>query len=621
MKISIKIFLLFFAATSLGSVAMELDESPFSKSNKRPYSSSINREDVDPTEEPQEHKRQRTLSYEIIDELEKKEQHGEEYRDKYKGSEKYKQIDEYRNNLDSLKKLLPEFRKLILGEDAETKWKDLQDFYQQLATKYFRNFLTGPASADFNSLDYLADEVRQRIFFYCSKQDLANLMLVSPETRNAVYSLEPFFQKVVKEVIKWGRYKDINEFFDDVHAGNFRAYTAMGIIHYNGPKGQGGIRNKWLDLALNVHDLSAVSFIFSNQIFKNSQKKEDSVDNLFKIIKNVYENPQVGQDYTLDRAIIRYLDERIELGQNRADLRGEILTAINLLMTSLSGSIEANFILARVFSNGLEFPRRKDLTSICLQAGIPSQDYLRQAFKLVKSLPSFERGVVCFEIGLWELVKLSKDIDKMYTRIPEVASSQFNDSIKVHWTSAIQAWTEAAAGNRQQAVSQLKDYLKVTTLFNLPTPALAFSVTPASSKLTFFSTTHRYQYRLDASIAFKFLSELYQEDKKMNDQLSPYDKDVSLLLTAARNLKLILKKMGPNVKNFPHEVTAVSNYYLNAIQESLKSCNEELKDNMTKKLNYTSQKNLPFDKKIIIYEYILEKLGLGEGPKGSVANS
>ncbi|WP_032112347.1 F-box protein [Candidatus Paracaedibacter symbiosus] len=500
MKILTKILPLFLSAAPMTIMAMEVDDINPSKGIKRPYSSIKAEEEK---EKSQEHKRQRTQTQEIIAELDQKEP-SEKYIEIYKGSEKYKKIDDFENHLESLKSLTPGFRKLSLGNDPDNRLEDMEAVLEQLKKRYRCDFFAKPTSSNFNITDYLSDELKQEILSYCSKKDLANLILVSHDVRDAVYSLAPFFQ----EVVKCGQYNNINEFLDEFYHGSSRAYAAAGITQRQSHKSYSFWRNKWLDLAFEAGDLSAVSFIFQDGVFNDSKGKADGADKLLKVIEEVYKRQEVGKDFSLDKGIASYLNHQIHEGKTKK----EVLKVVNILKTSLSRSIEANLILSRVFLTGKKVGKQNKVEAIP-PSTLYALQYYHKAEKIANTLPSFQRGQTHYEMGLWYLITHTT-IKGSYKKISPQDTSAL-ERISNHWEKAIEAWAEAEEGNRQKAVTHFKETIMKSPLVSWLEPKQSKG---SSAHPTLLSTTQKhYRERLieNGYLPFKFLEKLYEKDKKI----------------------------------------------------------------------------------------------------------
>ncbi|WP_032113708.1 F-box protein [Candidatus Paracaedibacter symbiosus] len=585
MRTLTKILPLFFLfAAPMTVLAMDGDNIPESR-NKRPLDKS--------EREPEVRKRQRTQAQEIIDTLDQKEP-DEKYREIHKGSEKYKKIDEFENHLGSLKKLTPEFIKLFLGNDPERRLGMMEDVLEQLKKRYYRDFFAKPTSLDYNSTSYLSDELKHLILSYCSTHDLANLLLVSHEVRDAVYSLMPVF----KEVVECGQYKDMDKFLRDFHDGSPCAHAAIGIAQYQSPNRETYYyqRNKWLDLAFNECDLSAVFFVFQNRLFTNADGDKDNVYENLEIIREVYEKQDVGKDLLLDKGVANYLAHLIEERKSKK----EVLSVVEILTTTLAGSIEANLILYDAYLTGIVTKSKKKI--IVLPKDTDKADkYFSKANEIANTLPSFERGMAHFEIGFWQLIKASGN-RKIQATDPSLKI------INLQWERAIDAWTEAEEGNRQKAVAHFKENIMKSSLFSWASRSSKFS----SFNSTFLSTTEQYGGSLieNEYIAFWFLSILYEKDKKISDSLEPYHKDINMALVAARNAADITSRYSRQYSET--ELKIASNYYIHAIRESLPDCNEELRDKLTNELNAIPQGKLSPLEQFEAYERILKQLGLGD---------
>ncbi|WP_032113727.1 F-box protein [Candidatus Paracaedibacter symbiosus] len=594
MKILTKILPLFLSAAPMTVLAMGGDDINPSKGNKRPYSSiKVEKEE----EKSQEHKRQRTQTQEIIAELDEKEP-----------SKKHKQIDDFENHLDYLKSLTPAFRKFILGDDSATRLEDMEAASKQLKKRYYRDFFAKPTSSNFNITDYLSDELKQEILSYCSKKDLANLMLVSHDVRDAVYSLVPVFQ----EVIKYGQYNNINEFLDEFYHGNPRANAAAGITQHQSHKSYGFCRNKWLDLAFEAGDLSAVSFIFQNKLFFNPMGKGDKVDKLLKIIEEVYKRQEAGKDFSLDKGIASYLSARIHEGKSKR----EVLKVVNILETSLPRSIEANLMLSRAFLTGTKARQGKNRIEAISINTEEATKYYKKANEIANTLPNFQRGQAHYEIGLWFLIKQTI-ITGLYKAISPQDTTALAH-INGHWLKAIEAWTEAEKGNLQKAVTHFKETIMKSPLFSWwePKPSKVSSANP-----TLLSVTQQYcQYLIQNEyIAFRFLKKLYEKDKKTNDQLKPYHLDIDMALVAARNIKSFLSIRHPK-GHAPYqspEFFEACKYFDLAIRLRLQECDEgmcdeRMKDKLINNLNAISKLKLTGENILDDYGHTLKQLGLGE---------
>ncbi|WP_032112345.1 F-box protein [Candidatus Paracaedibacter symbiosus] len=594
MKILTKILLLFLSAAPMTVLAMEVDDINPSKGTKRPYSSIKSEEEE---EKSQEHKRQRTQAQEIIDALDQKEP-GEKFREIHKGSEKYKKIDEFENYLGSLKKLTPEFRNIALGNDPERRLGMMEDVLEQLKKRYYRDFFAKPTSSNFNITDYLSDELKQKILSYCSKKDLANLMLVSHDVRDAVYSLMPVF----REVEKYGNYKDINEFLDEFYQGNPRAYAAAGITQYQSLNKKSNQRNKWLDLAFEKCDLSAVSFVFQNRLFMNADGDKDNVYDNLKIIEQVYEKQGLGKDLSLDKGIAKYLDHLVGICNSKK----EVLSVVKILTASLAGSIEANLILYDAYLTGIVTKSKKKIIVLPKDTA-KANEYYRKANEIANVLPNFERGMAHYEIGFWQLAKSS-----IYRKIP--ATDPILKIINQQWEGAIDAWTEAEEGNRQKAVAHFKKVLMESPLF----PRRPMLSEYPSSNPTFLSTTEHLTGRMSENeyIPFKFLAELYKKDKEADDQLKPYHHDIDMLLIAARNKMYYYVFFDVLTPDALSEFSEASDRFKYAINMRLKDCNKGARDKFINELNAIPQGNLTSKltrkETLEAYERILEQLGLGD---------
>ncbi len=127
MKMLTKILPLFLSVAPMTGLAMEVDD--ITKNNKRTHSS-ICAAEAEVERKRKAHKRQRTQEHKIIAAFEQ-----EKFR-----SNLYKKIEDFKKTVDSLKELAPEVRELILGDDAESRFKDLEFGSEQLIERYYRNF-------------------------------------------------------------------------------------------------------------------------------------------------------------------------------------------------------------------------------------------------------------------------------------------------------------------------------------------------------------------------------------------------------------------------------------------------------------------------------------------------
>ncbi|WP_232224349.1 hypothetical protein [Candidatus Paracaedibacter symbiosus] len=471
-----------------------------------------------------------------------------------------------------------------------------------MVEKYYCNFFAQPTSQDDNSKVYLSDEPKDLILSYCSMQDLANLLLASHETRDAVYSLVPVF----KEIVKCGQYKNMDEFLSDFRDGRPRAHAAIGITQYKTQYKRSNResrppRNKWLDPAFKAYDLSAVSFVFQKHLFMNAEKCQDNIYENFKIIKEVYKKQKVGTDLSLDKNVAHYLDERLEARKSKK----EVLKVLDILTTSLSGSIEANLILYEAHLTGITTSQGKKLSVLPINLD-KAYEYYNKANEIASTLPSFQRGTACYGIGLWRLIKGSLSTYDGDILAPGPALTIINQQ----WNQAMDAWTEAEEGNRQKAVAHFKKFLMESPLF----PRVNCTLKCSSSQPTFFSTTEYYDYRRilkgKERIAFNFLKELYEKDKEGDDQLKPYDEDINMYLRMARYYYFWA---GYDASNPLNEDANNATFLFNrAIMIHLKNCDEETRDKFTKQLNAISQGGLIWIGTLDAYEHVLKQLGLGD---------
>lgn len=647
MRMLTKILSLFLSAVPMTVMAMEIDDITSTSGIKKRSRSLIIAENKEGESNSEAHKRQRAQEYGVAEgeETQETELHeqqktqvqkvidtldqivpGEKYKEVYKGSEKYKKNDAFKKQLDNLKKLDAVYKELILGENADERLKELEGIHQQLVERYHHNFFAN---------NVIPNEIILNILSYCSTQDLASLIMVSSSVRNAVYSLVPLFQTDFQRIIYYGKYKNISEFFYNFHKGDARAYAAIGIASYmnqqykknllsknhsqtntiegkrtdiNGSKIPTKI-NKWLDQAFKARDALAVTFVLNNDI--NFSYGLNYRINLLNMIEEVCEKQREKRELLLDNAILNFLEKTIE-PKNIFMKNEEAQAIIKILQKYFLHMIRGNLLLIDVF---LKF---KSMAEEGKGIVVPSLDswrnYIKNTDAITNSLPDFKKGKAHCEIGLWFLVNHSKN-----TTYDEnsLKSQKWPKTITQHWTQAVDAWTQAAEGDRQKAVANFKEFILDSSLFTLEVSSRVSNQTTSTASLFFLATTKKaFAVRSDyMDIFFQFLSTLYKKDKRSNGQLYPYDKDVNMLLAAARKVRSMAlfssKNMLLNSDIVHNELKKAAHYFKQAIQESLNTQNDEVKEKVTNKLNSIPHMGRFNNQEIFTsYEAIASQLGL-----------
>ncbi|MBW8309313.1 MAG: F-box protein [Candidatus Paracaedibacteraceae bacterium] len=586
------ILLSFLCFAPLITIAME--DEKFPTSYKRAHEVT---EAEEKKEDAQSHKRQRTQAHEIIKELDKKELHGKEYKDKYKGSEKYKRIDDYRIHLKSLKKLPPEFKELILGENPENRLEELKEVFRHLQARYYLNFFDAPSPEDDNSKTYLPQEVKHLILSYVSKQELANLLLVSHVLRDAVFSFLPVFNELVESK----QYKDINELLDALHKGCSRAHTAIGIKQYQNPKRKSANnqRNKWLDLAFDEGDFSATSFIFKNKLFINAKGRKDDITKNLAIIEKIYKQQMLGEDLSLDQAIASYLNHLLKQQPDSTDQYRKIE---DILRTISGESIEANLILGGLCFKGIDINVNRSLL-YCKPNEDSAQRYFTKACRIARTLPGFQEGMAYYEMGFWYLVE-----GKYWCG--SQSSDSFTEELYGYWEAAIDAWTKAEGGNLQKAVTRFEKTLMESPLFSRKTGTDKFSYSNPPYLST--STLPLTEEAKTPAIAFDFLKNVYVEDDKGAKKLSPYHCDLSLLLRAERYYYSKAKNLSTPI--LLADLNNVRYYFTNVMMVYLSDCDKAKRNKILQELKklLDINKNPLTLETLDAYEHMLQQHGLSE---------
>lgn len=558
----------------------------------------------------------------------------------YSASRKYQQIDQIRQSIELLNGLEPETRKLLLGDHAENRLKEMETTYTQLIKRYTRDFFGRVRAKDFDPKKDLSSEIVHRILSYCSAQDWKNIAQVSHEATHAVHSL-PILQHYFNSAVKYGRYQSISEFRDDFLSGSPRAYAAAGIvsyfrkqeklrklfnepqvnkavlffqrlsyvidIHYNKRNNWWEIRNNWLDIAFNAYNPLAVAFVFHNKLFTSSKGIRDT--GLLDIIGQTYNILGANRGHILDAVILKYL--RSELAQCSEER--QILSIVRILQTVMSQSLGANIMLCDIYSNGVTAGNSGQTVQVIAPDKNKSEKYFETAMDIANMLPNDLKGQAHTELGLWRLIQLSRAQNPT-----DQEKKNFFQLTDVHWRQAIDAWTKAAGGDRKKAVTRFKSFLYDNRFFSGYEDNKPIIYLSAPTDIIFLDTTKSQHTVALAYLAmpYEFLRKLYDSDKKDNDQPYFYHKDAKLMLRIATTIwdALVLKhgpQLSPDLEqSLKNELSITVYCFWGAIIESLRGRDVHLQQEIAKEIAKFCRSTEPLIIKIQKYERIAKKLGL-----------
>ncbi len=484
-----------------------------------------------------------------------------------------------------------------MGEDHASRLEELEDVFGHLQAKYYINFFAIPKPDEDNSKTYLPQEVKHLILSYFSKQELANLLLVSHDLRDAVHSFTPVFNELVESK----QYKDINELLDALHNDCSRAHTAIGIKQYQNPKRKSANnqRNKWLDVAFEKGDLSATSFIFKNKLFINAKGLKDDVTKNLAIIEKIYKQQMLGEDLSLDQAIASYLNHLLKQQPDSIDQYRKIEST---LQTILRESIEANLILGGLRFKGTEIHVNRQSWQCEANKGM-AQQYFDKACRIASTLPGFQEGMAYYEMGFWYLVE-----GKYWCGSQSYGS--FTKELYGYWEAAIEAWTEAEGGNLQKAVTRFEKTLMESPLFSRKTGTDKFSYSNPPYLST--STLPLTEEAKTPAIAFDFLKNVYVEDDKGAKKLSPYHRDLSLLLRAERYYYSKAKNLSTPI--LLADLNNVRFYFTNVMMVYLNDCDKAKRNKILQEFKtlLDINKNPLTLETLDAYEHMLQQHGLSE---------
>lgn len=480
-------------------------------------------------------------------------------------------------------------------------------------------------------------------------QDLASLLETSHEARNAAFTLIPDFQKHFKSAIKYGKYNNVDEFWDDFRKSTPRAYAAAGIaalfceqdknekapllfqgysedgtpLFYKPGVSKPDKRNKWLDEAFNAHDPLAVAFVFHNKLFTSSEGNPDS--NLLGIIAEIYKKRGANKDFLLDTEVLNFLEKELAARSEKQHVQN----TIKILKTFMSHTIGTNLMLFEAYRDGINTNSHRSTQAIAPDMN-KAEKYLKQAIGIANGLPYDLRGKAHSEMGLWYLIRHS---ESKGLEAGNQVNEQLLRSIFGHWRQAINAWAKAEGDDRQKAVARFKSFIYDSTLFSIArfksfifgsTPFSMYEFNDGMLRLPFpidgnFLSTTKKEHTAGSeylSMPIKFLTGLYTKDRQSNPQLHPFHRDVNMLLATARKIwEPIAHHLGLNIPFYsPKEdwpqVKAASNFFRLAITESLIMREPEVREKITNQLNSIAQSTAVPSEKIKAYELIVGQLGL-----------
>lgn len=662
MRILTKILPLFLSVAPVTLLAMDTDDT---NGQKRPHNLISTTEGVESKSKPS--KRCKTDEQESLEPEDKQEAESLEESNNQKNADvldqtapdqqnkavykvhiKHQQTHKIRQSIESLKALDPEIRKLLLGDHAENELQEMETTYSQLMERYARDFFARVHAEDFDPTKDLPLEIIQYILSYCSVEDLKNITLVSHAATYAVRGL-PVLQNYFNNALKSGRYQNISEFRGDFFIGRLRAYAAAGIatllcqqdkeeMEFNRAQSQHprtGLpapsysrdleknkRNSWLDMAFNARNPLAIAFVFHHQLFPR-----DRGIRFLSIIKETYRKLGTNRDYILDTVILDCLQSNFEQSSEKR----QILNIIKMFQTVMAHSIGANIMLCDFYRNGAEyktFRKGKSVQVIAPDKG-ESDKYFKTAIDIANTLPDDLKGQAYTELGLWRLIGLSNTTDPT-----DQERKKTLGEIATQWKQAIDAWTKAADGDREKAVNRFKSFIYDGIVFSRNDPNKWMLRLSNPTDITFINRIKNEDAIRPEYLAFPyvFLQKLYESDKKNNDQLGPYSKDVPLLLRIAKKIwGLVILKHGAQLsadleQQLKPELDIAYRCFREANIESLRGRDADLIQTIIKEIRIISQSTQPLSMKIQSHMRIAQMLGLNltetapDGPNTSTGS-